>query len=136
MPTPQGGRIGRQKQRLTLFGEWVYFLCAYLDVPSPELERRMGIAHGMLSKNTRTGKGTNLPSQILVTRIWNMFTEIANEKRIPLADIEQEFFHSAKFATQSDVQRSEETLEVWRRRTHLEWAHTPDPDTPGTMPNS
>lgn len=122
MQTKQRRKLGRRKQvqELTLFGEWLDTMLAYLGISSyEELAEYCGIHATSLSKGTREKPDaqTYAPSIETLSRLYGAMESIAREKGLPWSDtFKRSLYHAAGRVTEEDQQIAAQHLMHFRRQ--------------------
>lgn len=110
MPGKQGGKLGKQRQGLTLFGEWFYRLCDYVGVSSKEAENLAGLVGGSVSKMSR---GKTKPEPKNVKKLFDVFRYLADQKGLEWhLDWEKGFLNAGEMPSPQDMQQSAEILKT------------------------
>ena len=76
-----GKTYGKQKSNLTFFGQWIEEINGYCGINQAELDARLGLSKGMVSRYTR---GERQMNREMVRRLIHIYEEIIEEKQISL----------------------------------------------------
>ena len=110
MPGQKGQKLGKQRQGLTLFGDWFYRLCDYVGVSSGEVEKLAGQSDGYVSKATRGKIGAD-PEK--VKKLFDTLRYLAGEKELDWQlDWEKGFLNAGGVPSPQDMQQSVEILKT------------------------